>query len=254
MAITLNGTTGITSPALDSEGNLEYSGTLTGSTGVAGQLATFQGAGSASGFATGVVGGDNTFELTSADAAGDQSTKILLRGGNDSSDIEFYKGARGSETQNMILKGDGNLGIGTSGPTEKLHVNGKIVVTKGTHWAGTASQNSTSSPFQFGSNANGEFLRFADGTQIAWGFASRSLSINTSMLGGFRSGGGAYVYSYPIGFAATPRSYVTPLDVSSFSVTSRGGTSTQGDILVLSVSSQGAGNRNIYYLAVGRWY
>ena len=34
MAITLNGTTGITTPALDSEGNLEYSGTLTGSTSI----------------------------------------------------------------------------------------------------------------------------------------------------------------------------------------------------------------------------
>ena len=34
MTVVINGTTGITAPALDSDGNLEYSGTLTGGTGV----------------------------------------------------------------------------------------------------------------------------------------------------------------------------------------------------------------------------
>ena len=54
--------------------------------------------------------------------------------------------------------------------TERMRINnvGKILAAAGTHWTGTVSQNGTSSIIEQGSNANGEFVKYADGTQICW--------------------------------------------------------------------------------------
>ena len=54
--------------------------------------------------------------------------------------------------------------------TERMRINnvGKILAAAGTHWTGTVSQNGTSSIIEQGSNANGEFVKYADGTMICW--------------------------------------------------------------------------------------
>jgi len=44
--------------------------------------------------------------------------------------------------------------------------NNKVVSSAGTNWSGTVSQNGTSSVIERGSNANGEYIKFADGTMI----------------------------------------------------------------------------------------
>ncbi|WP_428243419.1 phage tail protein [Gynuella sp.] len=73
------------------------------------------------------VGGEATMELTTADENSKQATRVLLRGHSNTSDIEFYSGARGQEKQQMILKGGtGKLGVGTGNPTSKLDVAGDI--------------------------------------------------------------------------------------------------------------------------------
>lgn len=51
------------------------------------------------------VGGVGTMELTTEDTAGLQASKIVLRGGQDDSDIEFYRGASGSEQLAMRIEG-----------------------------------------------------------------------------------------------------------------------------------------------------
>ena len=43
---------------------------------------------------------------------------------NSSADIRFYAGGPASENQRMIIKNDGKIGIGTSAPLSKLHVEG----------------------------------------------------------------------------------------------------------------------------------
>lgn len=58
-------------------------------------------------------------------------------------------------------------GIG-SGLVERMIIdrNGKILAAAGTNWVGTVSQSGQSSVIERGSNANGEFVKFADGTMI----------------------------------------------------------------------------------------
>ena len=71
------------------------------------------------------VGTASTMELTTRDVAGSQATRILMRGFADAADIEFYRGARGSETLSMHIEGDnGRVGIGTSAPAKELHLTG----------------------------------------------------------------------------------------------------------------------------------
>ena len=76
------------------------------------------------------VGGSSTLELTTADGAGNQATRLLLRGGSNSTDIEFYSGARGSETRRIHIEGtNGRVGIGTNTPKAPLHVGGSSTIS-----------------------------------------------------------------------------------------------------------------------------
>jgi len=69
------------------------------------------------------VAGIASMELTAADTLGNQATGLIIRGNIDNRDIEFYTGARGSETITVHIEGDnGNVGIGTSSPNSKLEV------------------------------------------------------------------------------------------------------------------------------------
>ena len=91
--------------------------------GSSGQIFTFKGAGGTFGFASGVLGGTNACELTTTDTGGVQATRMMLRGGTDNADIEFYRGARGAETISMFIEGDnGNVGIGTSAPQGQTEI------------------------------------------------------------------------------------------------------------------------------------
>jgi hypothetical protein len=77
----------------------------------------------------------------------------------------------------FTFTGDDNTGIfrpaadtvalSTNG-SERMRIadNGKILAAAGTNWVGTVSQNGQSSIIERGSNANGEFVKYADGTLI----------------------------------------------------------------------------------------
>ncbi|MEP1095876.1 MAG: tail fiber domain-containing protein [Cyclobacteriaceae bacterium] len=68
------------------------------------------------------VGGVSTMEFTTTDGSDNQATRLLFRGANDDTDIEFYSGASGLEAQNVIIEGTGDVGIGLGDPRFKLHV------------------------------------------------------------------------------------------------------------------------------------
>jgi len=69
-----------------------------------GQIVLLKGAGANTGIASGVVGGANTFEITTEDANSNQATRLLIRGGATSiSNIEFYEGPRGLESLILLL-------------------------------------------------------------------------------------------------------------------------------------------------------
>lgn len=136
MAVVIDGTTGITTPALDSEGNLEYSGTLTGGTGVVniGSGQVYKDASGNVGVGTSSPG--HRLELVKSDPAslgaiarfyhGPASNRSIEFGASSISPFPLYIQGResGSATNDMTLQPEGgNLLVGT---TSQVTVNGAI--------------------------------------------------------------------------------------------------------------------------------
>lgn len=125
---------------------------------------------------------------------------------------------------------------------------------------GTVSQSSgvpTGAIFERGSNAQGSYIRFADGTQIAWiSFTTNSTS--TYALGALWGSDGVVVGGFPATFIGIPS--VTagltrgPLSNGSWPVVvAAGSASTWGTWRALSVDGSVAGTI-IYLTAIGRWF
>ncbi|MDC0231501.1 hypothetical protein OAK19_06000, partial [Aureispira] len=71
------------------------------------------------------VGGTATMELTTEDGSGNQATRLKFGGNGNTPDVVFYSGASGSESATVHIEGtNGNVGIGTTNPFNKLHVEG----------------------------------------------------------------------------------------------------------------------------------
>jgi hypothetical protein len=125
---------------------------------------------------------------------------------------------------------------------------------------GTVSQSGgvpTGAIIERGSNANGEFVKFADGTMICTGSFSTSIAIASSFLGGFRSTGSVIV-NMPTTFPGSDYalSLRGSIEEPSFSVienvASRGAATFVP--IFTAVASQTAANRAFRYIAIGRWY
>lgn len=121
---------------------------------------------------------------------------------------------------------------------------------------GTVSQSAgvpTGAVIQRGSNANGEFVRFADGTLICTYSVSTSLAIDIAHLGGFRCA--AQTWAYPSAFVAAPS-----VGVLARNLTALGGISANtpgtGSMqwAVTAVTSQTAATREVALTAIGRWF
>lgn len=123
--------------------------------------------------------------------------------------------------------------------------------------AGTVSQSGgvpTGAIIERGSNANGEYVRYADGTQICWGQVTASASITGAIMGAFRSG--AVNVPFPVGFSATPRLIPIPYEIDSClsCIGSSNTNANGGSILLIANASQAAASRVITWQAIGRWY
>ena len=72
-----------------------------------------------------LVDGDGSNSMISLqNASGNRFSNILNTGGDSDSTIAFQVGEAGSPTEAMIIHEDGNVGIGTSSPNSKLHIEG----------------------------------------------------------------------------------------------------------------------------------
>src|SRR5258706_434449 len=67
---------------------------------------------------------------------GIQGNLFQIHSANFVDDIAFGYGSSAAFTENMRIKGNGNVGIGTITPTSKLEVNGSMKITDGTQGAG----------------------------------------------------------------------------------------------------------------------
>ncbi len=104
-----------------------------------------------------------------------------------------------------------------------------------------------------GSNANGEYTKYADGTLICSAIiTAASVVIDFPHFGGYRSGQTTWVF--PASFVATPSVIpVAQVNQSSGAASGNNGT-TQAGLFFLSNTAQTAASRIVNVVAIGRWF
>lgn len=106
-----------------------------------------------------------------------------------------------------------------------------------------------------GSNANGEYVRYADGTQICWGVAADALLCTAAVGNGFQSPGTSN-FTFPIGFVSAPR--VSPGGYFPSGGSSRAWPNMavvgSGSCTIVAHGFTSSATIQVAYIAVGRWY
>jgi len=103
-----------------------------------------------------------------------------------------------------------------------------------------------------GSNANGYYIKFADGTMMEWGNITRDNAIDTAMLGGFRSGGTNS--NLPVSFIDTNYSVTgSSVGTAAISFVVNGVSTSQIQSFFTSVTTQTTAVRTANWIAIGRW-
>lgn len=112
-----------------------------------------------------------------------------------------------------------------------------------------------------GDNANGEYIRFADGTQVCWFCATNTYSCTAQTAAGFYDASGSgQKFTYPAEFSGIPSVMFSIGDFSDingvtyFAGTATAGTKTESPyVVVLAVSSAVNNVVTIRYIAIGKW-
>ncbi len=103
-----------------------------------------------------------------------------------------------------------------------------------------------------GSNSNGSYTRWADGTQLCSLSFNRTLSISSGHMGGFRSSG--TTWTYPAAFSQNPVVTASVQSLSAVSAIVSASTTSAATIVVTAVTSQASASRDFAAIATGRWF
>jgi hypothetical protein len=132
---------------------------------------------------------------------------------------------------------------------------GKILASQGTNWVGTVAESATSSVIEEGSNANGNFTKFADGTMICYTTKSithSTLANNTYTL---------LSYTLPISFVGTPTCIVSGAYSTSGTLSIQRAVEIHnhdgfswGSVWFYKTGSTTTQASRISLTAIGRWY
>lgn len=186
-------------------------------------------------------------------------TKLQNDGNGYGSLREFADG----ETVPLALGGTGaataagaraSLGLGSAAVRSALGSTGALYSRDSI--LGAVSQSSgvpTGAVIDRGSNANGEYARFADGTQICW--ADRALTVTTAAAGSIHVDGSPVngLWAYPAAFISSPNTHcnarhggmwANALVATANSVTS----------VVMSTVARSSVAVNVAFTAIGRWF
>lgn len=106
--------------------------------------------------------------------------------------------------------------------------------------------------FETGSNANGNYIRFADGTQICFGLVTRTCDV-TNLHGSVYYGYSASI-GFPSTFTTSPAFLCQSYSTGVITWDGAGGaTSAVGSPLMISPVSRPARSFSCNYLAIGKW-
>lgn len=89
-----------------------------------------------------------------------QSSKLQLYTPSAAQDIVLGTGSSNAFTENMRIKGNGRVGIGTDAPSEKLEVNGTVKITDGTQGDGKVLTSDANGKASWKTSAYGDKVRF----------------------------------------------------------------------------------------------
>ena len=138
--------------------------------------------------------------------------------------IQFGSRA-GNPVSSLISDNDGNIGIGTTTPAAALDVVGGISSTLMPQVGGDPIVES-------GSNADGEWAKWSDGTMTQFGTRTNSIDFTNAQGDFFRNFGSAMIITLPLTFFGTVADYSSSVQI--------GGADFQTDAVELIGSQQAA--------------
>ena len=100
--------------------------------------------------------GTNTLSYIDQDGA---YLNLIARNGTNNGSIRFRRYDGTTTTNSMIINSSGNVGIGTTSPSEKLHVNGNALLNGGLTISGSLSRGSYTSASQYHAGADNIVLK-----------------------------------------------------------------------------------------------
>jgi hypothetical protein len=120
--------------------------------------------------------------------------------------------------------------------------------------AGTYA-NPTGALIERGGNANGNYVKYADGTMICWRNMSDTVAIATSLLGGFRSDNITWTYPVPFVESPTVQACARASAFSMYAAPSAavGGVFTEAIYNYVTVTTSASFVRYGSVMAIGRW-
>lgn len=119
-----------------------------------------------------------------------------------------------------------------------------------THLAESSSKHITES----GSNANGHYIKFDDGTMICYGSISARLDISTAFGSLYRNDNDTLVINYAKQFISEPHtSFSSSGTVTGIIANQTAGTTSSQALYVLRPTSLTNSNVKVNYIAIGRW-
>lgn len=147
-----------------------------------------------------------------------------------------------------------NLGLGTAATRAATGTTGALYARDGVLAAvGQSGGVPTGGIIEHGSNVNGRYTKYADGTMICWFTDATQRAINTAAGTGFISA--ALSLTFPAVFAAAPTA-VVQADSAQNAPAWAGpvNTSTTGISQVYLFSFTNTATARLSYIAVGRWF
>ena len=107
-----------------------------------------------------------------------------------------------------------------------------------------------------GTNANGNYVKYADGTMICYGNISFSKPSNNALTnGGYRTGGGdVSIISFPVSFISAPSISITTTSLNCINCFADNLYEGGFTALFATISSEGtASTKTATYIAIGKW-